>query len=231
MKNLNYNLSIAALLLVGCVGSSPGPDKHGGGMMQGAALGAGAGAVTGAQVTAATGPGVLVGAGLGAVAGGVRGALLDTQEEEQLRLQAEIEYQRDRARAHQILHDHYVKRLEMHPTRDIYPADLFFFGDDVKLMDSAIPLVEEIANLNKERLPYSRFAVIAYAKAVNEDSTYAQFLAERRSKAITNELVRFGLEPRRIESRGVVINVPLLIDPDDDYFRYGQAIELLPIDR
>ena len=48
--------------LLGCVGPTPGPDKQGEGLLFGAASGAGAGAVTGAQIASTTGPGIAIGA-------------------------------------------------------------------------------------------------------------------------------------------------------------------------
>ena len=68
---------LVLLLLAGCVGPYPGPDKQGAGLVQGAAVGAGAGAVTGSQLAAGTGPGALVGAGVGAVAGSIQGFAKD----------------------------------------------------------------------------------------------------------------------------------------------------------
>ncbi len=223
--------AVLGFLALGCVGPSPGPDKHGSGLVQGVAVGAGSGAITGAQFSSATGPGAVVGAGLGAVAGGVRGAVLDAQEEEQIRLNAELEYQRHRARAHQILKDHYEKRLEMHPTRDIFPADVFFAGDEVTLKDSAVDVVRELAFMNKERMPWSRLGVITYSKAADEESDYAKYLAESRSKEIANYLVQFGIEPRRIEAKAVILDAPLVLNDVDEYWRYGQAIEFVPLDR
>jgi len=142
---------------------SPGPDKQGGGMLQGAITGAGTGAVTGIQVTSPTGPAVVVGAGVGAVAGALQGAMADATEEAQIRLSRQIASERAQANAHTILAEHYQRRLELHPTRDIYPADYFFYGDEVTLTKTAVSLIDEIARLNKERLPWSRLVITTYS--------------------------------------------------------------------
>ena len=222
---------LISVFLLSCAEPVPGPDKQGGGMLEGAALGAGAGAITGFQVGAGTGPGAVVGAGVGAVAGSIRGLVKDQEEEDLLALSAATRQERERAIVHEVLRDHYKRRIELHPTRDIYPADLFFDGDDVKLRPSALPILREIAVGTRHRLPWSRIVIASYVKAMNDKSEYAQHLAEKRSRAIFDQFVRIGLEPRRLEARAVIVSAPLLIDPDDNPGRYNQAIELIPLDR
>ncbi len=231
MKKLSLTFSIIVASLTGCAGPYQGPDKQFAGSVQGAATGAGAGAVTGFQVGAGTGPGALVGAGLGAVAGGIQGIVQDKNEEDLLRLSAATRTEREKAYVQEILTEHYKRRLELFPTRDIYPADLFFNGDESKLKRSAIPLVKEIAQLNKKRLAWSRLAVVAYAKAATPESEYALKLCELRSKEIGDYLILGGIEPRRIETRVVILDSPLVLDPTDKPTRYSQAIEIVPLDR
>ena len=209
----------------------PGPDKQGGGMLSGMVTGAGAGAVTGFQLSAATGPGAAVGAGFGAVAGSIQGAVQDSIEEENIRLAREISKERTIARVHQIVQDHYKRRIQLHPSRDIFPADLFFNGDESTLRPQAIALVKEIASLNKNRMSWSRLVIAAYVKSNDEDAEFPKTLAEKRAREIGDYFVRNGIEPRRIEARAVVIPAPLVIDPLDHPARYNQAIELIPLDR
>ena len=218
--------------VVGCTGGAyPGPDKQGAGMVSGAVTGAGVGAVTAAQVSAVTGPGALIGAGFGAVAGGVKGAMLDRVEEQQLRLKAESRREREVARAHRILNEHYERRLELHPMRDIYPADLFFSEDKSHLKRDAYALVSEIGKLNKERFPWSRLAIITYIKTREKDSDYALELANNRSKVLGDHFTRLGFNPRRLITKGVLVDAPVLVDPEDKAERYSQAIEIKPLDR
>jgi outer membrane protein OmpA-like peptidoglycan-associated protein len=215
---------------LGCA-PQPGPDKQGAGLFSGAATGAGAGAVTGFQMGAGTGPGALVGAGVGAAAGAMQGFVKDQLEEDMLSLAAGTQKEREVAVAHEILVDHYRRRMELHPTRDIYPADLFFCGDSVRLRGSAEAVVREIARLNRSRYSWSRLVVAMYVKSKEVDSAFAQRLAQRRARAFGDELVRAGIDPRRIEARGVVVDAPVLLDPADDPDRYSQAVELIPADR
>ncbi len=209
----------------------PGPDKTFTGTHMGALQGAGAGAVTGAQLSAGAGPGVAVGAGFGAVVGLINGVMADSSEEAEIRLKKGIKKEQKRAFAQEVMAEHYKRRAAIHPARDIFPADIFFSGDSVKMCPSGVSVVEEIARMNEFRLPYSRIIVASYAKAVNPESTYAEHLTEERAKEFVNQLVRAGIEPRRLETRVVVVDAPVLIDPFDNPTRYDQAIELIPVDR
>ncbi|MCB0310904.1 MAG: hypothetical protein KDD42_06705 [Bdellovibrionales bacterium] len=224
-------LGVLMIALSACAGPQRGPDKQFGQALGSAAVGAGAGAVTGFQISSATGPGAAVGAGLGAVAGGIQGFARDQAEESLLDTAAGTQAQRRVAQAHEVLQEQYRRRLDLHPTREIYPADLFFYGDEAKLRSGARDLLREIASLNKTRLGWSRLAIVSYVRATTKNSRFAQFLAEKRSKEICDALVTSGLEPRRMRARGVVIKGPLLIDPNDNPARFNQAVEIVPMDR
>lgn len=223
----------ALFVLTACSGSTPapGPDKQFSEMLGGAASGAGAGAVTGFQVSAAAGPGAFVGAGFGAVSGAIQGLSNDASEEEQLAMQHEILKNRQIAYAQSVLAEHYKKRAELHPTRDIFPADLFFSSDEVQINPGGLALINELTRLNKERLPYSRLIVVVYTKSSDPDSAYANHLSERRSRELVDAFVRAGIEPRRLSTKPFVIPKPILIDPDDKPERYNQAVELFAYDR
>ena len=223
--------AIISASITGCFAPVEGPDKQFVGTLQGAASGAGAGAVAGFQMSAGAGPGAAVGAGFGALAGAVQGLVQDVTEEEQMRIAAETRGAREVARAHAVLEDHYRRRLALHPSRDIFPADVFFDGDEARLRPGARALVVEIARLSKRHKPWAQLIVASYVRgsehAERADDGYAERLAVRRAEAIGDELVRAGLEPRRILGRGVTIDAPLVLDPDDSSGRYNQAVELI----
>jgi outer membrane protein OmpA-like peptidoglycan-associated protein len=209
----------------------PGPDKAADARIAGAFTGAGAGAVTGFQLGAGAGPGALVGAGVGAVAGGVRGFIHDDQEERDADLKAETQKAEARAAAQALIASYYDKRVRLHPTRDIFPADLFFLGDSVSLCPSGRAVLDEIFLLNKERFPWSRFGVAVYSRSQDDRSLYAKHLSERRALAISNHLIHSGIEPRRIEAHAVVVPEIIFVDPADVPDRYAQAVEFIPLDR
>ena len=238
-------LSACAVFCTSCAGPVYGPDKQFAGTMSGAVTGAGAGMVTGFQVGAGTGPGAAIGAGLGAVLGGVQGAIQDDIEEEIMESASDSERARATVVAHEALADHYQRRAQVHPGRDIFPADQFFTGDESRLSLAGKYLVDEIAELNRNRVPYSRLVIRSYVKSASlvseADSTsitgtdiansYAEALASRRASAIVNRMAKAGIEPRRLVAEGMLIPAPLVLDPVDDPFRYNQAIEILPVDR
>ena len=123
-----------ASLVVGC-STQPvaGPDKLASNEGVGILQGAGAGAITGVQVGAGAGPGVAVGVGFGAIAGAIQGFLKDAEEEREIKNTLQIKAADGRVKAQDALARHYKQRMEMHPGRDIYPADLFFQGDSAKM--------------------------------------------------------------------------------------------------
>lgn len=233
MKNLGIFIPFFSLMFFSACSSQPihGPDKQFAGGLSGAVTGAGAGAVTGFHLGAGTGPGALAGAGIGAVAGGIQGAVEDSLEEELLKTSAGLRKEREVVVAHEILQDHYRRRLELHPTRDIYPAEYFFEADQVKVRPGAHTLISEIAKLNKERFPWSRLVIAVYVKSDDVKSEYAQHLAERRARELGNLFISSGIEARRISTRAVIVPAPVLIDPLDRPDRYNQAVELIPVDR
>ena len=232
---------LTTAFLTSCVGPVREPDTQGTGTVFGAMEGAASGAITGFNLGIGTGPGALVGAGLGGLAGGMQGYAADVLEQENLKIQKQITKQERIIFAHQILKQHYEKRLRVHPSREIFPADIFFSGDERKIRQSSVPIVEEIAKLTKERMPWSRFAVISYVKSneeVKEDDLdyntkvrYQLGLTEARAKEISNYLIKAGIEPRRILARGTIIAAPILVDPEDKPLRYSQAIEFALLDK
>lgn len=231
MTSFRVKAVVLLALVAGCV-SRPGPDKQVDGMARGIVEGAGTGAVTGFQLASASGPGAAIGAGLGAVAGGIRGAVRDSSEVRLKELETEVSKEKGRADVHAVLVDEYKRRLKLHPTREIYAADLFFVADSATLRPEAEALVKELATGNRGRLPWSRLGVRVYSKSAPEKGNrFGEELAMNRAKTIADGLVRYGLEPRRIEATGALIDSPIVVDPTDDPLRYNQAVEILMLDR
>lgn len=200
-------------------------------MVLGAATGAAAGAMTGFQLTSSAGPGALAGAGLGAVAGAVKGAMRDSQQDAELQLARDIQKEHDKVQVWSILRQHYDRRAGLFPARDIFPADLFFFGDERKLSLQGAALADGLARLNKERMPWSRLLIACYVQSSDPQAAYARRLAEARARDIATTMIRAGIQARRIEARAVVIDKPLAKDPLDVPDRYSQAVEVIVKDR
>lgn len=225
---------ILTLLLAGCspFSQSPqvGPDKQGAGTLYGAAVGAGTGAVTGAQLGAAAGPAAWVGAGLGSVFGMLQGIGIDILEDEDMRRADEERCARETTWAQEVLAEHYSRRLQLHPNRDIFPADLFFDRDGTTLRGGADALIRELTVLTKQRMPWSRIMIASYMSSSDSQSSFADSINQRRAEEIALAFVKNGFEPRRLAVQGVTIDGPLVLDPDDSPSRYRQAIEIIPLD-
>ncbi|RME57543.1 MAG: hypothetical protein D6780_08260 [Candidatus Dadabacteria bacterium] len=228
-KRIIFSLILFSVFIVGC-SVREGPDKQGQGLIAGAAKGAISGAIVGLHTASASGPGALIGGGLGAVAGSIKGLQQDILEEKLLYLSKEIERERKATEAQAVLIQQLKKQLRLHPTREIYPADLFFTADEARLSPLGRELVNELAKINKTRLPFSRFAIICFVKG-EEGSSFANYLARERARILGDSFVTAGIEPRRIVAYGVVIKEPILLDYYDNPFRYYQAVEFVPLDR
>lgn len=234
-KNIHISLIISLLAFASCTPffehPVPGPDKSALGLATGAALGTGAGAAAAHHLTHAAGPeGALIGLGFGSIYGLVSGFSHDLIEENQLYRLDQQQVLRDMIWAQDLLSQHYQRRIELHPSRDIFPADWFFDGDSSDLKPQAEVLVNQIASLTQQRMPWSRIVIASYSTSVDPESTYSKYINRRRAAKIARGFVVSGVEPRRIFTKSITMPDPVLVDPHDDPARYKQAIEIIPLD-
>ena len=208
----------------------PGPDKQAVGTVGGIAVGAVAGGVIEHQFYGTVNSGAWIGAAFGAVYGLFSGLGVDLLEEDQIRRFEELQRARELAWVQEVLAEHYARRLELHPNRDIFPADWFFESDHSELRPESIILAQEIGRLAQKRAPWSRLVIAAYVSTPNPDSSYAQYLTKKRAEEIAVQFVRAGVEPRRVLTEALTMKDPVLVDPDDHPDRYRQAIEIIAID-
>ncbi len=224
-------LLVSPLLFTSCASKPvPGPDKQGAGTLSGAAMGAGSGAVIGAQLTAGTGPGAAVGAGMGAIFGALHGIATDLLEDEEILQMEEVERLKVQAWVQETLAEHYDRRLAVFPGREIFPADVFFEADNSLMSSRARVLAREIGKRAKGEMPWSRILITSYSTSSDPESTYAKRINEQRVQELALQFVKAGMEPRRISTRTVTLSSPLVLDPNDSPGRYRQAIEFLPLD-
>ena len=261
MKTSKF-LIFCFLLILGCSTSEyvPGPDKQMEGGMQGVLIGASSGAITGAEVTAATGPGAFIGAGLGFAAGALKGAILDENEEALAHIQYLTSQEQQRAKVHAILSKYWAVREELHPGREIYPASLFFNGDSVKLTRVGKMVLKEITRIKKESNTWSRLIIGVYVKSrlienpidalqkidMTKDDIraaedvesqdvklgYGEHLVTKRAVEIGNFMATSGINPRRIETRPIVMADSIIKCQDQDIQKkYSQSVEFIFGDR
>lgn len=227
-------LLLSSFFLSSCSSSTkpvPGPDKQGLGLLAGGLLGAGSGMITGAQLAAPSGPGAVIGAAFGAVWGSLHGLGIDLLEEEELRLLQEVDRLHQEIWVQNVLISYYDKKKEIHPDRDIFPADEFFIGDSVNVSYEGRILARAIAQRYLTiGNPASRLMITSYQTSRTKGSTYHTYLGKRRVQSIAREFVLAGLEPRRFMLKSVQLGEPLVDDPYDYSLRYSQAVEFSVLD-
>ena len=95
-----------------------------------------------------------------------------------------------------------------------FPADWFFESDSVEIKPESRRLVEEIARMTRNRMPWSRIVIAVYNTSQDPAAAYPQHLTKRRAEELAVAFVGVGMEPRRILTQAVTISEPILIDPD-----------------
>ena len=226
-------LPIILVLLSSCADYSrpiPGRDKQGAGLISGALLGAGSGALTGAKYSSTMGPGMWMGAGVGAMWGALQGLGLDLLEEEDLKILQEVALTQDEVWAQYALLEHYETKRDLYPGRDIFPADVLFEGSSVNLNSKGEAIVQGMVQALSEKYPSSRVEITVYQVSKDKNSAFASFLGRRRGNAIARALVKIGFEPRRMVMKSLLLDQPLVIDPYDSPDRYLQAVEFALLD-
>ena len=234
MKRLkNVLFAIVVLNLIACADYSkpiPGRDKQGAGLISGAIMGAGSGMLTTGHLLASSGPGAFIGMGFGALWGSVYGLGLDVLEEEDFLILDQIaETDLEVAAQYEIL-EHFELKNDLHPGRDIFPADVFFKNGDTKISNTGDAVAQLFSTILSKRSPSSRIEIIVYQVSKDKASSYASYLGKKRSLEIGNSLVRAGIEPRRIVFKSITIDQPLVLDPFDAPERYYQAVEFALMD-
>ena len=234
MKFNKYPLVILfAVIFSSCADYSkpiPGRDKQGAGLLSGAIMGAGSGMITGGQFAASVGPGAFIGMGFGALWGSLYGLGIDVLEEEDLYILSQVARNEDEVAAQYILLEHFELKSELHPGRDIFPADVFFKKDEVSLSRSGNAVAQVFSKMLAKRNPASRIEIIIYQVSKDENSTYAKYLGRKRGVAVGNALVKAGIEPRRLVFKSITLDNPLVFDQYDRAERYYQAVEFALVD-
>jgi outer membrane protein OmpA-like peptidoglycan-associated protein len=240
---LNKPLALAAVAIVlPLVGCTPQTHNRGSskisqidGTVSKTVSGAISGGITGSQLASATGPGVAIGAALGGLAGGAIDLARNSQSQELDLAQSELATEEERARSQAIINSFLSRRLNEHSARALYPADLFFAFDGINLTSDGEALLKELSAIYLKSAPWSRLRVVVYMQerehvAVSQDS-FALRSAELRARAIGDNLVKNGIEGRRVDARVARVETPLYLrGAGENPGRYSQAVEFIEVD-
>lgn len=181
---------IAAAVVALVLASSCGWWSERGRTTKGAVYGTGAGAATGAAIGGALGggegawKGAAVGAALGALGGGLIGHYMDNQAKE---MQKVVDRQ-DR-----VERDGETLRLSL-------ASDVLFDSGSATLQPGAEDKLRHVAEV-LQRYPKTRVEIVGHTDNRGTSASNEK-LAERRARAVRDVLVRFGVDPTRIATRG-----------------------------
>ncbi len=207
-KTTTLGLLLTLALLTACA-TAPAPrstqrDKT----ARGAAYGAAAGAVASVLLGNREADEILAGAAIGAVAGGGVGMYLDAQEEKLARIPGTT-----------------VERVSRDTLLVHFESDVLFAVDSANLSPSSRATLGEVSGVLHE---YSKTAVIIQG---HTDSTgtevHNQALSERRAKAVNNEILRHGVDARRLVAVGYGEGYPVATNATPAGRRQNRRVDIL----
>jgi outer membrane protein OmpA-like peptidoglycan-associated protein len=209
---------LAAVLTTGCathhtVDATPQPapapratshDKT----VEGAGIGAAAGAATALIAGKRQADQILIGAGIGAAVGAGVGAYMDAQEEKLARIPGTS-----------------VQRVEPDLLLVHFESDILFSPDSTTLGRRAEDTVEHVAEVLAE---YRKTAVVVQG---HTDSTgtasHNQWLSERRAETVGGALVARGVSPRRLATEGYGETMPVASNRSERGRSANRRVEIL----
>jgi outer membrane protein OmpA-like peptidoglycan-associated protein len=193
-------------------------DKRTQGALLGGAIGAGTGAIIGSQ-TGNTGAGIAIGSGIGALTGALIGHVLEKQEQELKRIEAES-YRRD-----QELQDMIVRRnAETQALVVTLAGDFLFDTDSSTLKPGAYAKLNKIAGvLNND--PSTQIVVKGHTDSRGSEA-YNMQLSQRRAEAVKNALIQAGVSPTRVSPVGYGESQPLVSENTPAAWQQNRRVEI-----
>lgn len=232
MKKLTSSfliVAVVAFLTFGCESTKEalGTKTAQGGLI-GAAIGAGAGAIIGAQ-SGHAGVGAAIGAGIGALAGGAIGHYMDNQQKE---LQTVIDQQN--AQQTQIqqtqaqLQQTQVRVAELERKGDSIiinlTGDTLFATNSSALQPGAINNLKEIATILK-RYPDTNITIKGHTDSTGS-ADYNQKLSQQRSDAVKTILLVEGIGQERIITIGYGAAFPVASNDTPEGRQLNRRVEM-----
>jgi outer membrane protein OmpA-like peptidoglycan-associated protein len=184
----------------------------------GGAIGAGTGAIIGSQ-TGHTGAGTAIGAGVGALTGAIIGHVLEKQEQELKRIEAES-YRRD-----QELQDMIVRRnAETQALVVTLAGDFLFDTDSSTLKPGAYTKLNKIAGVLTSD-PSTQIVVKGHTDSRGSEG-YNMQLSQRRADSVKNALIQAGVSPARISPVGYGESQPLVSENSPAAWQQNRRVEI-----
>ncbi|MGF1529459.1 MAG: OmpA family protein [Candidatus Competibacterales bacterium] len=208
---INGKLCLAAGLALGlgACANSPNPRTE-----AGVAIGAGTGAVIGAAIGESGGAAVLGGI-VGATAGGLIGNYMDRQ-------QRDFERQLEEERR---LYGLEIERLRNENLLLSIPNEVSFDFNSAELKPSFVGALDDVA-LVLQDYPESYVQVLGHTDSIGSE-TYNLGLSQQRADNVADYLVARGVDPGRMESRGLGETSPRASNDTPEGRALNRRVELV----
>jgi outer membrane protein OmpA-like peptidoglycan-associated protein len=182
---------------------------------KGAVYGTGAGAATGAAIGGILGggegawKGAAVGAAVGALGGGVIGRYMDNQAKE---MQKVVDRQ-DR-----VERDGDTLKVSL-------ASDVLFDSGSATLQPGGVDKLREVAQV-LDRYPKTQVQIVGHTDSRGSPTSNVQ-LSERRAQAVRDVLVRDGVDPSRITTRGEGETRPVATNDTPEGRAQNRRVEII----
>jgi outer membrane protein OmpA-like peptidoglycan-associated protein len=192
------SISVLGLLFIGCSNPQPGPDKTAAGMVLGAGWGAGSGVIIGHQLDV-PGEGAAIGAGFGAVHGAITGAGYDLAEGAILKEKRELASLKVQNLANTRELAQIQAKLDDAAVSDVGGGvyQVFFDLDATSLKAGSVANVQTIAESLKRNPAAYKINVVGHADD-SGNPEYNERLAESRARTVSALLGSHGVSMDQI---------------------------------
>jgi outer membrane protein OmpA-like peptidoglycan-associated protein len=192
------SISLLAFFMLGCSNPQPGPDKTAAGMVLGAGWGAGSGVIIGHQLDV-PGEGAAIGAGFGAVHGAITGAGYDMAEGAILKEKRELASLKVQNLANTRELAQIQAKLDDAAVGDVGGGvyQVFFDLDATSLKAGSVANVQTIADSLKRSPAAYKINVVGHADD-SGNPEYNERLAESRARTVSTLLGSHGVSMDQI---------------------------------
>lgn len=215
------------VMIAGCSNPQPGPDKTAAGMVLGAGWGAGSGVIIGHQLDV-PGEGAAIGAGFGAVHGAISGAGYDLAEGAILKEKRELASLKVQNLANTRQLAQIQERLDTAVTADVSGGGVFqvFFDlDATSLKAGSVANVQTIADSLKKNPAAFKINVVGHADD-SGNPEYNERLAESRARAVSALLGSNGISMDQISVASFGAKRPLVTNATAEGRQLNRRVDI-----